>query len=345
MKKWFLHIGPNKTGSTYIQKHLLANREELLSLGLNYPSFGIGPQYGHHQLFENIKKLGQEELDEYVDHFSGAAVNFVSSEKFSQLKPEDVAKFGKSLSKVNVQVIFFHRNYVDLLPSHWQERVKHKSRLSFYEFLFPHVFRPFSSSIINPDVVLDSYATAFGKDHITVIDYDTALKTGDILRPILELTGVELSGVKNEVVNRSLTFELVEIIRALNITAERKDELHSYDVRTIFLRKRKERAIQGEVEALAAVIRDHMKPLRLDGSPFVKSVNTAFIRKYGSCLFNRPLDELPSRELLVPRDSWMLQRVAVDACERIYQYILAGDVLDSERGDVAEVDSVKASGS
>src|SRR6202043_3381656 len=117
-----------------------------------------------------------------------------------------------SLAKLAVKIIYYYRNYIDLLPSWWQEEVKHGSMISFYEFVLPHILRPFSSKIVNPAVVLDLYANVFGPDSITIVNYDSALQTGSILRPILELLGIEFGIVKNELVNSSLKVEIVEII-------------------------------------------------------------------------------------------------------------------------------------
>jgi hypothetical protein len=336
MTKLFLHIGPHKTGSTYIQKVLLANREHLLELGLNYPNIGIGPKYGHHKVFEKVKTLEQGELDEYMAHFSGEAVNLISSEKFDRLKLVNIERLSKSLSNVDVKIIYYHRNHIDLLPSSWQERVKHKSRKSFFEYILPHILRPFTSNIINPAIVLDLYANVFGKDKIAVVDYDTAVQKDGILRPIFEISGVKLEGIKNEVVNQSLKLELVEIIRALNMIAELKGQLRLYDVRAIFLRKRRADAISDEVEGLAAVIRAHFKPLKLAMGFFANAVNINFRKKYGSCYVNEWLEALPNREILVPSDSWMLDGDACAVCQRIYQYIMADDILEAEREPVIE---------
>jgi len=332
MTKLFLHIGPHKTGSTYIQKYLFSNRDQLLELGLSYPNVGVGPQYGHHKVFEKVKALEQKELDEYmVPFFGNDAITFVSSEKFDRLKLGDIEKLSKSLADLDVRIIYFHRNYIDLLPSWWQERVKHKSRISFYEFALPHILRPFSSNIINPGIVLDLYAQVFGKDKITVVDYDAAVQKDGILRPIFELLSIEFGVVKNEVVNRSLKLELVEIIRALNTIAELNGQLRSHDVRAIFLRKRREEAICSEVESLAAIIREHMKPLKLARGFFANAVNATFRKKYESCFFNHWLNDLPIREVFVPSDTWMLEGDAVETCEHIYQHIMTGDILEAER--------------
>jgi hypothetical protein len=334
MPNFILHIGPHKTGSTYIQKYLYVNRERFLKLGFNYPSVAIGPQYGHHQVFDKIKSLPQGDLSEYMRQFLGGAVNFVSSEKFDRLRPDDIKRLGASLADLDVKIVYYRRNYVDLLPSWWQERVKHGSRLSFYEFVLPHILRPFTSNIINPCKVLDPYAEVFGRENIAVVDYDAARKGGGILPPLFDMLGIEPGPIKDEVINRSVNLELVEIIRALNMLAEFDGERRSHDVRAIFLRKRRSATIRHDVESLSGVIHEHMKPLKplkLSGAFFANAVKAAFRRKYEACFVNDFVDELPDREIVVPSDNWMLQKDAVRRCENIYRHIMADDILESER--------------
>ncbi len=307
MPKLFLHIGPHKTGSTYIQKFCSENRAKLLNLGVNYPTVGIGGvHYGQHEIIEKVKKLRQEELKHYLAQLTSGAINLVSSENFDRLNLEEVKRLRAALSGVDVRIIYYYRNYIDLLPSWWQEEVKHGSTTSFYEFVLPHILRPFSSIIVNPAVVLDLYATAFGKDNISIVDYELAVKAGNILQPILALLGVELEGVKNEIVNASLKIEIVEVIRALNMKARANNQWHLHRTRALFLRKGMADAISKDTEHLLGVIRAHVKPLKLAGGYFEQSVNASFREKYESCWFKAFLGESPEREILIPSDKWML---------------------------------------
>jgi hypothetical protein len=330
MAKLFLHIGPHKTGSAYIQKYCFENRDQLLSLGVNYPNPGHMEKvflYGHHEAVEKVKTLEQNELDEYFAQYSGSAITLVSSETFDQLSLEEIKKLGKSLSRLDVRIIYYRRNCLDLLPSWWQEGVKHGEIFSFYDFVLPHILRPFASNIVNPQIVLDLYATVFGKDNITIIDYDLALQNGNILRPIFELLGTEVGILKNEIVNASLNAEMVEIIRALNIIASLGDsEWHGHKARAgaLFLRKREEEVIRSQVEHVAAMIRDALKPLKLSRA-FARRVNTAFKKNYASSFYMNVLDKSPDRRLLIPSGNWMLNKDALTACERIYQHIMTGD--------------------
>jgi len=330
MTKLYLHIGPHKTGSTYIQKFFNDNRDGLLGLGVNYANVGLGVHFGQHVIIEQIKSLDQAALQTYLPQFLGGEVNFVSSENFDRLNAAQVDKFGKALmavdAKLEVKVVYYYRNYVDLLPSWWQEEVKHGSAVSFYEFALPHILRPFTSNIVNPAMLLDSYANVFAKENITVVDYDLAVEEGNILHPIFKLLNIDLGDVKNEIVNASAKLEVIEIIRALNAMAKFNDQWHLHKVRTLFLRKKRNPEIANEVEQLSAAIRNHMKPVKFAGGFFEKSVLDVFKKRYEACFFNSEIGEIPDREVSVPSDNWMLKSDILGTCERVYQHVMSGDV-------------------
>jgi hypothetical protein len=326
MTQLFLHIGPHKTGSTFIQKVFFDNKERLLGLGVNYPNFGFRGQYGQHEAVEKVRGLEQKQLNEYLSQFLSSEINFISSENFDRLTLHEIKKLRQSLSTVDVKIIYYFRNYIDLLPSWWQEAVKHGSRVSFHEFALPHILRPFTSNIINPNVVLDLYANVFGKNNIIIINYDAALQKDTIITPLLELLGIELLDVVSTFVNSSLTPEIVEIIRALNVIAHWNGQLKLHNIRTLFLRKKNSDDVRSDVERVATIIRTQMKPLNLAGGFFEQSVITAFRKEYESCFLSIPLGRLPNRELLVPSDTWMLQPDAREASDRIYKYVMTGDI-------------------
>jgi len=327
MSKLLLHIGPHKTGSTYIQKFFFENSDELRRLGVNYPMLGLAGQFGQHELVEKVKTLDAEALQLYLAEFIGPDSNFVSSENFDRLHAADIEKLGKVLAGMlteagDLRILFYQRNYADLLPSWWQEEVKHGAVSSFYEFVLPHLLRPFASNLVNPSLVLDLYAAVFGKDNITIVDYDRA--KDDLLLPIFGLLGLGLQVAGNEIVNSSLKVELVEVLRALNAIAKARNEWHFHKTRTLFLRKMRDAEIADDLGELTALIREHMKPLRIAGGFFEKSVSAAFKAKYESRYFNSPSDASADRELMIASDSWMLRGAAL--CERIYGHLMTGDL-------------------
>ena len=204
MTQLYLHIGPHKTGSTFIQKVFFDHRERLGELGVHYPNLGFAGQFGQHDAVEKVRTLEQQPLQEYLAQFIGGELNFVSSENFDRLNQYEVRKLRNALPGVDVKIVYYYRNHIDLLPSWWQEDVKHGSTVSFFEYVLPHILRPFASNIVNPAIVLDLYASVFGKDNIVIIDYNAALRQDTIVSPLMELMGVELPDIANASVN-SLT--------------------------------------------------------------------------------------------------------------------------------------------
>jgi hypothetical protein len=325
MAKLFLHIGPHKTGSTYIQRYFFDNRQQLLKLGVNYPSAGCGKHKAQHETVENVKKLEQGELDDFFEQCTGSAINFISSENFSSLKPEHIEKLSKALANLDVRIIYYYRNFIDKFPSFWQEAIKHGRSFTFHEFILPHLLKPFSSKIVNPEVVLDLYSKVFDKANISVVNYDAAFLKDGILRPIIEMLDIKTIPEKTKMVNPSLKPELIEIIRVLNIIAKSNNQLKFKNVRVLFLRKKGESAIRSEVERLTAMVREHMKPLKLSRGFFQRAVNARFKKRYEPCFYNELPENMPNREVLVVSDSWMLEGDALEACKDIYHFVMAGE--------------------
>ena len=46
MTRFIIHIGPHKTGSTYLQNHLTQNRAALIGRGIYYPREWTTPEIG-----------------------------------------------------------------------------------------------------------------------------------------------------------------------------------------------------------------------------------------------------------------------------------------------------------
>jgi hypothetical protein len=302
---------------------LANNRQELAAIGVNYPDIDVMIGYGHHRLVEKVRRLEQQQLTDHIGTFLAGEFNVISSENFDRLNRTEIEKLKNSLQSTETTIVFYYRNWFDLLPSWWQEKVKNGATTSFCEFALPHILRPFSSEITNPAFVLDRYSEIFGKDAIKVVDYDQAMEKDDVLQPFLDILGVDVERKKVDFVNKSMKFEEVEVIRALNLTAKGQNRLRAHNVRGAYLRKRGDEKIRGEVECLTREIQSCMKPFRLSGGFFTGAVRTSFRKKYESCSANGFSAGSSGRELLIPSDGWMLQEDARRACEHILDYILA----------------------
>jgi hypothetical protein len=138
-----LHVGAPKTGTTYLQGILWRNRDRLREEGLDV----VGVNRGEHYRGGNdLRDLPFEPADPGIDWtgawdaLAKAAVGsrslnvIVSDEHLASLTPTQVKRAVTSLAPREVHVVYATRNLEGLLPSEWQEYVKHRSPLTYPEW-------------------------------------------------------------------------------------------------------------------------------------------------------------------------------------------------------------------
>jgi len=139
----FVHVGAPKTGTTYLQGILWSNRSALKSAGLHVVGATRGDHYrgGH-----DLRDLPHDPKDPRPDWTgswnalaglsgdSSAPSVVISDEHLAALTPAQVDRAVSALRGREVHVIYATRNLARLLPSEWQEFVKHGSKLTFGEW-------------------------------------------------------------------------------------------------------------------------------------------------------------------------------------------------------------------
>lgn len=137
----FVHIGAPKTGTTYLQRVLHANRAALRQAGLLYP----GTQQAHFWASQDLReKKFRGHLDAHVPGAWDRLVreisgwphrSLISHETFSAASRQAVNRALADLDFAEVHVVFTARDLARQLPATWQERVKNGSTGSYAEFL------------------------------------------------------------------------------------------------------------------------------------------------------------------------------------------------------------------
>lgn len=140
-RRVFLHVGAPKTGTTYLQDTLAANRELLTRHGLTYPDTRSGNHF--------------EAAIDLIDHRWGGALDaargdwdlvassalqaagdvVISHEVLAAATPEQVRRAHTSFPGTEVHVIYSARDLARQIPAEWQETVKHRGRRRFSAFL------------------------------------------------------------------------------------------------------------------------------------------------------------------------------------------------------------------
>lgn len=161
----------------------------------------------------------------FAEIAAGAPCVLLSSEHFERLDAAVISLLRRVLDGHAVEVLYFARRWSGLLPSAWQESVKHGSAETLPAFALGHLLQPFRSDILNYANVLDRYAAVFGADALRLASYDAVLEEGGtLLGSFLDrILGVSLppDGAA-ERVNPALPPEDVEIMRVLNAMARRE---------------------------------------------------------------------------------------------------------------------------
>ncbi len=227
-----LHIGPQKTGSTALQWSLHRQREALAEHGVVYPGPGVRPRYalgaglgystprGGRQA---SRRAWRRLLDEIAD--PTARLVCVSHEAFGRATDTQVAETVASLGGDRPHVLMVARRYDRLLPSQWQQRVKARMTLSYDEWLRIALGPPAPDNPVwrNIWVPHDSvalarrWAEAVGEDNLTVLVADERDRT--LLPSVVEqMLGVPsgLLAPGDQIVNRSLSYSEVELLRSVN---------------------------------------------------------------------------------------------------------------------------------
>ncbi len=135
-----LHVGAPKTGTTYLQDRLLANRLQLAEHGVSYPVGPSGDMFdaaldlvdrpwgGHRDLVH-----GQwESLAARVRDARGAVL--VSHEILAGAHRHQAERAVRDLGD-EVHLVYSARDIARQVPAEWQESVKHRYRRPFARFL------------------------------------------------------------------------------------------------------------------------------------------------------------------------------------------------------------------
>lgn len=225
-----LHIGPPKTGSTAIQRALHGSRAELAEHGVLYPGTRMRAQSAAAAVLGIGASVGREEpkIERWhalVDEIRRSELprTCLSQEPFARADDAAVSRILDGLGAERTHVLYVARRLDKLVPSHWQERVKAWTELSFDDFLHrvleepdgPQGRRLWAPQDVG--TVVARWAAQVGPDHVTILvsdeqDHELIPRTFESL---LGLPAGMLVPPPDRS-NTSLSFLEAEAIRALN---------------------------------------------------------------------------------------------------------------------------------
>lgn len=141
-RRVYLHVGIAKTGTTYLQRTLFANRALLERHGTRYPGPGLGAHFfgsldlrgatfqGHSY---RRSKGAWGRLVAQANAFTGNTL--ISHETLAHCDADQIQRAVTSFSTADVRVVVTCRDLGRQLPAMWQEKVKNRSPTQYSSFL------------------------------------------------------------------------------------------------------------------------------------------------------------------------------------------------------------------
>lgn len=134
-----LHIGPRKSGTTYLQHALVASAASLAAVGLSYPRRDVTGELGLNHEAALLDAASTQpghraaDLRSALNRATTAVV--LSGEAVAGLPPSGVARLLSYLGVDEVRVVITAREISRVLPSTWQQGVRNGRLASFATFL------------------------------------------------------------------------------------------------------------------------------------------------------------------------------------------------------------------
>jgi hypothetical protein len=242
--EFIVHIGPHKTGTTYLQATLDGLRGDLSARGIRLASdWNATPDiHSHMKLVWGIRSGDLAMLRDQVRAMLEQRPKYVviSCEALSRLDLQQIASLRDLLGSAWVSIVYYVRRSPERIASLWQETVKFGYDATFPEF-FTRQLTASKQSELWDTAMLDRYASVFGPERLKIVSY-SYLVDHDIdiarhfLTEFLRETGLKL--LPNTRHNRSLPPAETEIIRMLNTLHRQSGGEQSPALRNWFLRNK-----------------------------------------------------------------------------------------------------------
>ncbi len=229
----YLHIGPPKTGTTYLQEALWRNKRRLAEQGVTFPGRPIdhfraaldlrGLSFGGYD--DPATEGAWDELAKKTMACNTRSV-VISHEVLAAASTEHIQTALRSLQPAQVHVIYGARDLARQIPAVWQESLKNRRKRTYPRFLRAVLsYQPGGGnhrfwSAQNAVEVLARWGKHLPADHIHVVTLPQ--RTGDsnaLWERFCAVLGIDADGFDMNIArtNVSLATSEAEVLRRLNV--------------------------------------------------------------------------------------------------------------------------------
>lgn len=317
----YIHVGPHKTGTTSIQRGLVANKDQLEKLGYHYPEVCYIYD-GHHNLVFDLSEMdkfvpmlgGLNELVDFANNSVGHII--LSSEAFDNIvTPEPLEKLKKALGKTfDIHIIGYLRPQDELLQSLWKTNVRFQGVLENFDVWLPQAIKdlPF----LKYDEWLQNFINVFGRKNVHFDIYNPS--SDDLLFSFLNICGIEdvtaLTLPERENVSlKSFTFEVTRRLYIEPYILRRRDANGNIPIlKSTYAnvsRVVEKFAAEEDIDmSLSCYTKDMLRPLRERFRPHNQKAARVYFDRPRLFLSGKRLKPAPSKliDLLTPEQALRL---------------------------------------
>lgn len=216
-RRLVIHVGPHKTGSTYLQSNFHRTRRQLRHSGWLYPRLGPDGR-AHHTLAHSPDPSRQIAHLKRVWQRAPNLSLLLSSEGFCAWSAERFHQLREALEVDRVELIHVLRDPVERLASYWAEEVKHGKTESLPERLARELTNPYGSTLLNPSLSLRPLSRD-GRIRLHLVPYEYLFSCGRDLFEHIATRVLRLDDLKAKPgpANERLPLEITEFLRFLNM--------------------------------------------------------------------------------------------------------------------------------
>lgn len=223
MPRYLIHVGPHKTGTTYLQTVFAMLHETLAARGVLYPD--IWRQGGGHaNLPRNIRDESPDLPGEFAALEAGRHNTvLISAEGLSDLSVDHVKQLRALLRDSPAQIVFYIRRWSELIPSAWREQIKHGHVETLPEYVLRVLRKPSRTAMsANLHQHINNYITVFGEESVKLVSYNNVLEGGkDIFehfcRTFLRWLPPKIDIPRKNVSLSAVDAELIRVVNAMAI--------------------------------------------------------------------------------------------------------------------------------
>jgi hypothetical protein len=226
----YVHIGPHKTGTTFLQQVLERNRPALAVQGVLFPGTPYRRQrQGVRDLVERSgqahRSLERDRWDALVDEVVAwpGEIAVISFEALSTASPDEIARLVHSLAPVDVHVVYAARDVTKVVTGLWHTYMRNQGSGSWQAWLSAvrdtEAKSPWMWDGQNVRQVLERWEQHVPRERIHVITVPPSGTVPNVLwQRFCAVLGVDPSRHSLEVArtNESLGNAQVELLRRVN---------------------------------------------------------------------------------------------------------------------------------